>query len=415
MLTGLIAVALLQGGIGIAIAQDDAIWVEQKLTPSDGTDNSYYGSDAALIGSNAVISAQGDTVFTGAAYVLAKVAGQWTETHKLVPSDGAHGDSFGYRLAMTQSLLAVTSYTASPNGNTAQGAAYVFEPSGDSWTQVKKLVANDGVAFDDLGASVCIDGTTVYVGANGAIIGKNPSQGALYVFTQDGSDWSQTQKVIADDGAPYDNFGFSVAVQNGMMFVGAPSARVDDTPGRGAVYAYTLQAGQWTQVQKIVSDENVSFAAFGAALVFDGTHLLIGASGASRAYAFTYDGSAWNQVQAFSADDTQSGDGFGNELSLSGSHVLIGADIATVDGNGSRGAAYLFEATASGWTQKHKFIASDGVTDDFYAAALALDGDTAILATPHPAMDGHTFVGAAYFYTRDVVFADGFDGEPVAR
>jgi hypothetical protein len=72
------------------------------------------------------------------------------------------------------------------------------------------------------------------------------------------------------------------------------------------------------------------------------------------------------------------------------------------------GSGYLFRFAGT-WTQAHKFIASDGTTDDFLGAALAYDGATVILASPHPVIDDHSWQGAAYFYTRDTLFADGFE------
>lgn len=70
--------------------------------------------------------------------------------------------------------------------------------------------------------------------------------------------------------------------------------------------------------------------------------------------------------------------------------------------NLGRGAGYLFSLVGDTWVQTHKFVASDGTVDNFYGAAAALVGDTAVLTSTQP--------NTAYFYTRDTLFADGFDG-----
>ena len=394
---------------GLQVSKAGDVWTEQKTSAPDGGDNTWYGSAAAVLGSDAVIGADGDQSFTGAAYVLRKDSGEWSQVLKLVPDDAAHGDSFGYRAALSDAIAVVTSYTASPNGNTSQGAAYIFSHDG-SWTQEQKLLAADGIAFDSFGASVAVDGPAVYVGANGATVDGNAAQGALYEFTLSAGTWAQAQKITADDGIAFDNFGFSVAVSNGTMFIGAPSAAIDGTPGQGAVYVYIADNGEWTQVQKLTSADANSFGAFGESVAFDGTTLIVGASGASAAYAFAFDGTAWTQAQKFSGSDTAAGDNFGSTVALSGNELLVSGDIATVDGSTSRGAAYLFTHTEGIWMQEHKFVASDGTVDDFFGAAMAFDGPTAILASPHPTIDGHPWQGAAYFYSRDGVFADGFDG-----
>src|ERR1700748_2308774 len=69
--------------------------LEQKVTASDGTTNSYFGSAVALKGSTALIGADGENSFQGAAYLLAKSNGFWIQGQKLTASDGPPGDEFG--------------------------------------------------------------------------------------------------------------------------------------------------------------------------------------------------------------------------------------------------------------------------------------------------------------------------------
>src|SRR5258708_29568198 len=61
------------------------VWLEQKVTASDGTANSYFGSAAALNGSTALIGADGDNSFQGAAYLFTKSNGGLGEGQKVTP------------------------------------------------------------------------------------------------------------------------------------------------------------------------------------------------------------------------------------------------------------------------------------------------------------------------------------------
>ena len=45
------------------------------------------------------------------------------------------------------------------------GSAYVFTRTGTTWTQQEKLLASDGAADDDFGYSVSLDGDTALIGA----------------------------------------------------------------------------------------------------------------------------------------------------------------------------------------------------------------------------------------------------------
>ena len=52
-----------------------------------------------------------------------------------------------------------------------------------------------------------MQGSTAMVGSIGASVPPNNSVGAVYVFTEAGGTWSQTQKFSSDDGVSGDSFG----------------------------------------------------------------------------------------------------------------------------------------------------------------------------------------------------------------
>src|SRR5262249_57750451 len=132
-------------------------------------------------------------------------------------------------------------FTATVDGNVSQGAAYVFTQSNGNWTESQKLTANDGGLFDNFGASVALDGSTLVVGANGATVAGNAAQGAVYVFTESNGTWAQTQKLTADDGAAFDNFGLSVALKGSTILAGSPRAtpRAHAPHGAPSVFTHT--------------------------------------------------------------------------------------------------------------------------------------------------------------------------------
>ena len=119
-------------------------FLEQEVTASDGTTNSYFGSAAALNGNNAVIGADGENSFQGAAYIFSNVNGTWVEGQRLTASDGLPGDELGYRVALERHTLVVGAFTATVNGTASQGAAYVFSRFRDTWSESQKLTADDG-------------------------------------------------------------------------------------------------------------------------------------------------------------------------------------------------------------------------------------------------------------------------------
>jgi len=101
-----------------------------------------------------------------------------------------------------------------------------------------KLVASDAAAGDDFGYSVAIDGNTVVIGATGAGTG-----GAVYVLrtTDGGATYVEVAKLTASDAAAGDAFGRSVAIDGSTIVVGA----YYKSSGTGAVYIFSTTDG-WT-------------------------------------------------------------------------------------------------------------------------------------------------------------------------
>ena len=112
--------------------------------------------------------------------VLARDAG-WAE-QDVTASDGANDDRFGTSVAVSGDVAVVGAFDAKVGDNYQQGAAYVFTRQAGTWTETQKLVASDGAGMANFGAAVAFAGDAILVGAIGANVGGNSAQGAVYVF-----------------------------------------------------------------------------------------------------------------------------------------------------------------------------------------------------------------------------------------
>ena len=123
-----------------------------------------------------------------------------------------------------------------------------------------------------------ISGHILVVGANAAKIGDNYGQGAAYVFVETNGVWVETQKLVADDGAAYDNYGLAVAIQGSTILVGSPLASLNGHREKGAVYVYIMTSnGVWSQAQKLTSADHAGNFHFGFAVALDnGTSMAAG-------------------------------------------------------------------------------------------------------------------------------------------
>jgi len=86
----------------------------------------------------------------------------------------------------------------------------------DPWIQQAELTAADGATPDYFGSSIAVSGNTIVVGAPQHVVGSNSTQGAAYVFVQSGGTWSEQVELTASDGAAFDAFGWSVAIDGSI-------------------------------------------------------------------------------------------------------------------------------------------------------------------------------------------------------
>jgi hypothetical protein len=131
----------------------------------------------------------------------------------------------------------------------------------------KALVPNEPAdvrATMQLGASVAIIGGRAVVGAPGT-----DGHGAVYVFDQSGSSWSQTQKILPTDLAP-GTFGAHIAFDEATILISDPT--------RGRVYYYEKRNGTGPYRATAILSGGAAF--FGTSLALDGCNALI-SSGAT--------------------------------------------------------------------------------------------------------------------------------------
>lgn len=224
-------------------------WIDMtetaKLSASDGAVSDAFGCSVAISGDTVVVGANGDNdpPDSGSAYIFVKPESGWvdmTEMAKLTTSDGAEDDEFGSFVAISKDTVVV----GAPGVDTTNGVtyydvgrAYVFEKPMSGWvdmTQTARLNAGDGAAINQFGYCVSISGDTVAIGAWGA----DSYRGAAYVFDKPLSGWAdmtETARLAANDGVPYDDFGYSVAISVDSVVVGAHG---DDDNGNTSGSAY---------------------------------------------------------------------------------------------------------------------------------------------------------------------------------
>ena len=231
---------------------------------------------------------------SGSAYIYKNIAGTWTEMQKIVSTDRADGDYFGCSVDISNNFVIVGAYLEDENSTGSatlnnSGSAYIFENIADNWSQTQKIVATDRAAEDYFGFSVAIDGDYCVAGAfqedeNAAGNTTLNLSGSAYIFKNNVGVWSQENKIVPSDRELEDNFGYCVAIEGDYVLVGARAEDEDDNDSNelfnaGSTYIFKNSTGTWSEEQKIVSQDRDAADSFGKAIGISGNYIIVGVSG----------------------------------------------------------------------------------------------------------------------------------------
>ncbi len=176
---------------------------------------------------------------------------------------------------------------------------------------------------------------------------------------------------------------------------------VDDA---NAVYPVTIDP-LFAQQQKLTAADGLAFDYFGRSLAISGDTAIIGTAGAGAsnhaAYVFTRSGGNWVFQAKLIAADGVANDGFGYAVALDGNTAAVGAYYA-VDANGGigPGAVYVFVRSGASWSFQQKIFAGDAQSNTKFGIAVAVSGNT-LLAGSETAAGNVAGTGAAYVFTRN--------------
>ncbi|YCO00524.1 FG-GAP repeat protein [Vibrio sp. VNB-15] len=389
-------------GYALALSGDGktlAVGAIQEASSTKGIDGNQLDNSSAA---------------SGAVYVYVNDGSSWKQQSYIKSSNSDFIDAFGFSIALSSdgstmlvgapgegSAAQTINGTQSDNTGSLSGAAYLFERQNNLWTQTDYLKASNTDKQDSFGYDVALsaNGLLAIVGAPGE--DSNTSQingdqtdnshsnsGAVYVFSNNGTTWSQESYLKAINNDKEDQFGYSVStnLDGTVIAVGAfKEASDSETNGNdadnsalasGAAYVYHKEQSQWVNKAYIKAANSDASDQFGTdvQLSNDGHTLAVGAPhessssvgfygdlqlndamSAGAAYLYTNTGGVWSQSEYIKSPNTNAGDEFGHAIALSGNSntLVIGAEkeassfsgntTSPDDNNNSdSGAAYIY-------------------------------------------------------------------------
>ena len=336
-------------GVVYAFTRSGTTWSQEaKLTASDGATEDQFGSAIAISpdGSTALIGAPGHQS-VGAAYVFSRSGSAWGQQAELTQPGGASaGDEFGSSVAIAGGTALVSNPSLQAGPAAGDGGVYVFTGGGTAWTPTATLAS--GVQLDNFGASVSlsVSGDTALVGAptQSDPLATGAGTGSVYVFSASAGSWSRQAKLSASDSATGDTFGAAVALSGAgdTALIGAPDHTVGTAARQGAGYVFTRDGSVWSEQQELTAPDGFANDMLGAdlGLSADGATALLGLPAHNgfrgAGYAFVRAGTSWSNSGTLVASDSAAGDELGTAVGVDGSgHMaLLGAP--------GKGSVYAF-------------------------------------------------------------------------
>jgi hypothetical protein len=238
------------------------------------------------------------------------------------------------------------------------------------------------------GFAVDVRGDLAVVGAYGDSLEGQLFRGSASVYRL-GNDgvWEFEQRLVAADGAAFDQFGFAVAiVDEGAargIVVTAPKGAGAQHPDQGCAYAYELVGGVWTLSSKLTLAVGANNDAFGYSADGSADAVAIGAvfddatatnQGSASVFRRTGSGAqaSWALEATLVAPDAALNDQFGFDVALDGRTLLVGANSDDIAGVVDGGSAWVFRRDAGAWTAEAQLRAANGTAGDFFGTSVAL-------------------------------------------
>lgn len=373
---------------------------DSKLLAFDGATGDSFGQSIAIHDGVVVIGAYADDdngINSGSAYIMHLILDALPV--KLLANDGASPDAFGHSVAIGPAMIGpsntVVAVVGAPNDSdqgSSSGSAYIFRLNG---TQHTKLIPNDGAQADNFGVSVAIDNGIVVVGSpedddNGI------DSGSAYLF--DANSGAQIAKLLPNNGAANDAFGQAVAISGDLIAISAPR-HMNGGLESGTVYLFSASTASF--IGEFSSGEGFQFEQFGRSIAVDNGFVAVGALGSQSAYVYN----ASTLTRTSQLIPSTPGNAFGWSIDIDGNKVVVGAISDPINGSQS-GSAFYFNAFTG--NQIAKLAPSDGGVFQQFGSSAGMHNDLLVVGARSDDDNGNS---SGSFYVFDTYCPADINGD----
>ncbi len=255
-----------QFGVGVGIDQDKVaigasgnktvyvynrggtVWTADASPSFSMPGVSNFGIDVRVSGERIIVGSTDN-----AAYVYTKQVGVWTGA--ALPASGVKSQ-FGSSVDISGTDAIV--------GDWGAKKAYLYQLNAGTWGEEADFDMPSGT----FGESVSIFGDYAIVGNSS----DSSNKGLAVIYHRNAGTWTEQATLTSNNGMSEDKFGSSVDIGEDFAIVGAPGASNANDTNDGASYIFQRNGSNWTEIEKLVSDESVDdfeYIEFGSAVALD--------------------------------------------------------------------------------------------------------------------------------------------------
>ena len=390
----------------------------EKILDSPQAVNAAFGSTVTLFEDLLFVGAPEDPdaggVTSGTVSLFRHTEAGWTRVQlngaDKLEKPGLHGaDQFGFALEWDgRQLLA-----SAPGAGEAYVFDVVFTDTYSATLTGQQLVQSGAAADDQFGFSASLDRNRLVVSAPLAN-GSSAGIGRVYMFTNNGAGWSETQ-VLDSDGLPpgvtglqqFERFGHALELDGSTLVVGVPRDSGSIPEDAGRVLVYEQERGVYAYAQTLQDTLLSEFNEFGRAITLDGPTMAIASrvnsqtsSGSGAVSVFVRGVEHWEHQQRLTAFDAIDGEGFGTSMDLQGDTLVVGAPtgLTAEAGTAISGTTYIYQRIGNVWNSQQKRSAPDAAVGDLYGSDVTLYGDMVVAGVAADDDNGYTNSGAAFSF-----------------
>lgn len=320
---------------------------------------------------------------------------------------------------------------SSPDKRIIKNYVITLSPGGlDVLKNQDSLTSIQPILGDRFGFSASINKDVIAVGAIGAdsietvdaVETLLEDTGAVHIYENNENTWAHRHVLAAHNKDAEDLFGWSVALSEDILVVGAPGEDSsplndvnsgglgvnDESTDSGAAYVYRKHEGLWIFDAFLKASNADSFDLFGNSVAVHNGFIAVSAinedSDASNplnntvessgaVYIFTKIDGQWMETSMLKASNPSLGDHFGSSLAVLENTLVIGApeeDSSSTEINGRQddlsrnsGAVYVFSYDGERWREEAFIKSPNNLHDNKFGASVALSSSVLVVGSPN--------------------------------